>query len=45
MIRNLINVFKERVLLPELCGAITLLLCIDGPDALAQRTLRMQVWT
>jgi hypothetical protein len=42
VIRNLINVFKERVLLPELCGAISLLFCVDGPDALAHRTLRLQ---
>ncbi len=45
VLRNLINVFKERSLAPELCGAISLLICegLDGPDSLAQRAIRMQV--
>ncbi len=45
VLRNLINVFKERNLAPELCGAISLLICdgSDGPDWLAQRAIRMQV--
>ncbi len=33
------------MLLVDLCGAISLLLCINGPDALVQRALRMQVLT
>jgi hypothetical protein len=45
VLRNLINVFKERNLASELCGAISLLICqgADGADSLAQRAIRMQV--
>ena len=45
VLRNLINVFKERNLAPELCGAISLLICQgpEGADSLAQRAIRMQV--
>ena len=45
VLRNLINVYKERNLAMELCGAIALLVCQgpDGADSLAQRAIRMQV--
>ena len=45
VLRTLINVYKERNLATELCGAIALLVCQgpDGADSLAQRAIRMQV--